>query len=50
MFKKIFCAFPTIKLSKRIFLLVMHCWELHLDNFKGDFFKGDLILRFQIFK
>ncbi len=48
MFKKIFCAFPTIKLSKRNFLLVMHCWELHLDNFKGDLFLHPQIPDFQI--
>ncbi len=33
---KIFCTLTTIIISKYILISNMHCWELHLDNFKCD--------------
>ncbi len=50
----IFSTFPIVNISKFNFLISnMHCYELHLDNFKGDFLNISFFfctLRFQIFK
>ncbi len=42
---KIFCKFPTVNISKLIFLLVM---SIAKDNFKGDFLNIHFFLHPQI--
>ncbi len=48
MFHEDICTFPTVNIYKTFLISNMYCYELRLDNFKGDFLNILIYLHPQI--